>query len=308
MVSAAQASTAAEQAARDAALVLDGQKSATTPARWCERGPKGLRIVSGGEMFRPRCKRRDCARCWVIRSRQTARALVLDARVETPRFCMTLTTVDPNTTPEQIRRGVENVIRRLRRRFGRIEYFAAVEFTTGRGPRSGGYRRLHLHLLIKADIETFDVIEAERIARETWEGMTGAYRIEVAALVSPGAALGYLALHHRKPEQLPPVEWRGMTERSSKGYWSSPVAELREVATKQLAAEALAHRTGLPLELAEREIELRAPARLIEVHEREGLAVVEPLGEFPGRLSDEARDSLRALRTEFATGDSARSK
>jgi hypothetical protein len=196
---------------------------------------------------------------------------------------------------------VRLLVRRLRRRFGRVEYFAAVEFTTGRAARSGGQRRIHLHLLLKVG-DGFDVIEAERLVRQTWKAQTGAIVVEVAALVSPGAALGYLALHHRKPEQAPPVEWRGMTERASRGYWAMPIAELRDQARRELAVEAHAHRTGLSLELSALEVELRGPVRLIEVRESAGASVIEPLGEFPAPLPSETRNAIAEARTLHRRG------
>ena len=227
---------------------------------------------------RPRCKRRDCARCWSLRSRELARCLVLDARVESPSVCITLTTADPDLPPSIYRDGSARLFARLRRLYGRVDYFGAIEFTTGKARRSGGRRRLHGHYLVKG-LDQEHVLDVERITRETWSTTTGAFVIEVAALVSPGAALGYLGLHHRKPSQAPPAEWRGMTERHSRGYFHRPIAELREQARAELAAEAHAHRTGLPLELAALDVAARTPARLIEVRRLGDAAVVEPMGE-----------------------------
>lgn len=260
-------------------------------------------MLVDGHSFRVACKRRDCPRCWARRSRELARVLVLDARQEAPRYCMTLTTSAPweELDPEDFRRGVENVTRRLRRRFGRVEYFAAVEFTTGTAARSGGHRRMHAHALLKVGAPTeieatgaalrareqsagvggrrdFDVIEVERLVRTTWQKRTGAFVVEVAQLVSPGAALGYLALHHRKPSQAPPASWRGMSERASRGYWSTPIAELRERARRELAIEAFAHRHGLALELAALEFAARAEPRLIDTRQSHGSQLRESLG------------------------------
>src|SRR3954447_6580649 len=117
------------------ALVLDGQRSPTPRRGWCERGPDHLRLATPEGFFRPRCKRRDCPRCWSIRSRELARCLVLDARQEAPRYCLTLTTQTPwqDLDPADYRRGSEAVFLRLRRLLGRVEYFGAIEFTTGLG-------------------------------------------------------------------------------------------------------------------------------------------------------------------------------
>jgi hypothetical protein len=269
-----------EPAVEGRPLVLDGQRSGTRRRAWCERGPEHLRLVTSEGFVRPRCKRRDCPRCWALRSRELARCLVLDARQDAPTHCATLTTLDPSTSAEDFRRGVAQVAQRLRRRLGRVDYFAAIEFTTGKAARSGGQRRMHAHLLLKfRDRADVDVVAVEQLVRETWRSRTGAHVVEVAQLLSPGAALGYLGLHHRKPSQAPPSEWRGMTERSSRGYWSTPIADLRERARGELAAEAHAYRTGLPLELAALDVAAREPPRLIEVRRLGDAAVIEPLRE-----------------------------
>lgn len=215
--------------------------------------------------------------------------------MEAPTVCVTLTTRDPDLPARLYRDGSHYVFKSLRRRFGRVEFFGAIEFTTGRARRSGGRRRMHGHYLVKG-IHQADVLDAETIVRRCWSATTGAVVVEVAALVSPGAALGYLGLHHRKASQAPPAEWRGMTERSSRGYWSSPIGELRKRARAELAAEAHAWRTGLPLEVAALEVAARAPARLVEVRSLGGSDVLEPLGEFNGRLPDETRAAITAAR------------
>jgi hypothetical protein len=253
-------------------LVLDGQRS-TTPAQWCQVGPlnEGLRIVTpDGHFFRVPCKRRDCARCWARRSRELARCLLLDARAQMPTHCLTLTTRTPweQLDPQVYRHGSHMVFRRLRRAVGATEYFGAIEFTTGRAERSGGRRRLHGHYLLKFPGRVVDVLQVERLVRETWEHTTGAWIVEVAELISPGAALGYLGLHHRKASQAPPVNWRGMTERSSSAYWSRPIGELRLQARHELAAEALAERSGLPYAVASLEVASREPGRLIQTSRR----------------------------------------
>src|SRR6266550_7696106 len=71
------------------------------------------------------------------------------------------------------------------------------------------------------------------LLHEIMDGAIGAPVVEVAALRSPGAAIGYLGLHHRKPQQAPPRGWRGMVERHSRSYFTRPVAELREQARRR---------------------------------------------------------------------------
>lgn len=218
---------------------------------------------------------------------------------------MTLTSVAPwqSLDPATFRKGMARVVARLRRRYGRVEYFGMVEFTTGQAARSGGERRMHSHNLLKfRDAAAVDVVEVERLVRETWERATGAYVVEVAALVSPGAALGYLALHHRKPEQAAPEGWRGMVERHSEGYFVRPVAALREQARRELRAEAVEWATGVPAELAALEVGA-ARWTLVVVRERTGSALVEPMGDLEPRAPREGWAMRRGQLVNLTTGE-----
>lgn len=224
--------------------------------------------------------------------------LIRDAEVDPPTHCITLTTVDPATTSAEYRTASASLWKRLRRHHGRVDYFGAIEFTTGTAARSGGYRRLHGHHLVKfRDDDRVDVLDLEALTRETWQTVTGAHRIEVAKLLTPGAAIGYLALHHRKPGQAPPEGWRGMVSRPSKGYFHRPVAELREQARRELRAEAIAHKHGISLTLAHLEVEAAPPARIVHVHEPiPGHFIPIPRDRDPAPINREAREAIARLR------------
>ena len=226
------------------ALVIKTERSDERPPSLCRRS-----FVVGGVPIP--CQRRDCLTCGPRRARETARVLMVDAQVEAPTHSITLTTRDPATTPEMYRAGSEAVFRRLRRRYGRVEYFGRIEFTTGRSRLSNGRRRIHGHYVVKG-LSGVDCVEAEELVRESWRGSLKrhgasyeAWRVSVAELRTAAGALHYLSLHHAKAEQLPPDGWRGMAERPSRGYFSRPIAELREEARAQLWAESLAHSTGM---------------------------------------------------------------
>lgn len=191
------------------------------------------------------CKTWGCPVCGRAKARELARVLYLDALTDPPRFAITLTTHDPDTPAEVYRHASHMVWKRLRRRYGRVDYFGFIEFTTGRAKRSGGHRRMHGHYLTKFRESDPDVIEAEALIRSTWESVTGAYIVEVAQLVSPGAAFQYLSLHHQKPQQQPPPGWRGMRSRPSRGYFAEPVWRLRARAREELTIEAIAHAHGI---------------------------------------------------------------
>lgn len=286
-------------------LVLDPQRSVTPTRKGCPDRKTGLRIKTAAGWYDVPCKRRSCPVCGPRRAREDARVLVLDAREQAPEHCITLTTADPDTSPAAYRLASATLWKRLRRLYGRVEYYGHIEWTTGKAARSGGHRRMHGHYLVKfLDRPEVDVLDVERIVRETWEACTGAYRVEVAKLLSPGAAIGYLSLHHRKPEQAAPAGWRGMVGRPSKGYFHRPVAELREQARQELRIEAIAHARGIPIELAALELAASPAPQLVAVIEpREGLSVPEYDAAQTERLrypiTDEARDALARDRTRL---------
>jgi hypothetical protein len=214
--------------------------------------------------------------------------LLLDARREAPTTAITLTTKDPDTPAAIYREGSRQVWRALRDRFGRVEYAAMIEWTTGwHDPH--GYRRMHGHHLGKG-IPTDHVLEAESIVREVWSRVTGAIVVEVAALISPGAAIGYMGLHHRKPQQAPPSDWHGARIRWSQGYLYGKAADVRRDAKRwrqdktaqwkvQQRAEALGwspEEAALALELERARTELLRGGRwhLRSYHEDEGKPLV----------------------------------
>lgn len=221
-----------------------------------------------------RCGRRTCEVCGPRRARETGRMLVIDAQDDPPTHVVTLTTHAPDTSGEVFRRGHERVWGRLRRHMPRADYFTRIEFTTGKGRRSGGHRRIHSHSAAKLDT-SMTCAELEGLVRDSWSHVTGAWIIGVQELKTPAGALHYLSLHHAKAEQVPPDWWTGRTERASRGYWSSPAATLRARAKAELWAERLAYSTGLTVddatllvagELEVRELtrEARAAARAAE--------------------------------------------
>lgn len=232
--------------------------------------------------------------------------LLLDALVDPPTHGITLTTLDPFTTPATFRLGVHMVVQRLRRRYGRqVEYYGSVEFTTGEAETSGGYRRIHQHMVTKG-LQGADVLEVESLLRETWQKVTGAKVVEVAELLTPGGAIGYLAMHHRKPGQAPPAEWRGMVERPSRGYFHRPVAELRAEAKAQLRAEAIAWREGITVELAQLEIAAESGEWMLERFEQTAGGLLIPWGNAPivARNEGQSNGGSAAERLALACADS----
>jgi len=213
------------------------------------------------------CKRRTCRYCAGVKNRVLGRMLMNDARENSaPTHVMTLTTVDPEMTSDRFRTAVEAVRKRLRRQYGRCEYFLKVEFTTGQGRKSGGHRRIHAHLCVKG-LELASCDEVERLVRETWERTTGAVVVEVAEMLTPAGALHYLALHHGKVSQAPPVGWSGKVERFTFGYFATTVKEARQRAKDELSDEGyrwfLVNAAGVDVGLALELVEARSIERTI---------------------------------------------
>jgi hypothetical protein len=199
--------------------------------------------------YERRCDRWECPVCAPKKSRETARILKLDAEVDAPAHVLCLTTVDPETTSERFKAGKRAVAKRLRRRGLRFEWYGHIEFTTGQGRLSGGYRRMHEHAPVKG-LDGCDREEIEGLIRETWQtSLPGnPWRVELKELRTVGGLLHYLSMHHGKAPQRPPEAWRGMHHRPSRGYFHRPVKELREEAKAQLWSEGLAYSSGLDVE------------------------------------------------------------
>jgi hypothetical protein len=139
-----------------------------------------------------------------------------------PRLGMALTTVAAHTEPAKFVRDVEQVRRFLKRELAGYQGLSHIEFTTGKGQRSGGHRRIHSHELVKSDdrLTAGDLVAVEEGVRRIWEARTGAHRVEVAELRTAAGAAHYLTHHHSKRAQLPPAGWKGRRYRPTRGYFA----------------------------------------------------------------------------------------
>ena len=286
MDSGAEASAGVHGEDGGAPLVLYGERSPARPAAGCPRALQGLRLavtdVDGPRYLKLRCGRRDCAYCGWLRDLEDATCLFLDAREQQPALAITLTTAQPweQLDPGVYREASKQLWRALRARWGRVEYVGLIEFTTGRSKRSGGHRRMHGHYLVKG-IPASEVLAVERVVREVWSRVTGAYVVEVSELRSAGGAIAYMGLHHRKPQQAAPEGWRGMRLRHSRGYWHQPIGELREHARRHLAVRTAKWKLecdGVPAAIAQQaaELEVDVQREAIERHGVELVKVREP--------------------------------
>lgn len=188
-------------------------------------------VLADGRVVPARCGAPNkCAYCAYLATVENAVVVGLDAeRYGHPAVGATLTTVDPETTGAAFRRDVEHALRALRRPWPELQYLGFVEWTTGKGVRSGGRRRIHMHLLLR-NVSPSDAAEAEQLLRKVWLARTGASMVEARPLRSAAGATAYLVHHHRKREQAPPEGWSGKRLRPSRGYFGEPVADLRREA------------------------------------------------------------------------------
>lgn len=207
----------------------------------------------------------------------------IDAEQDQPSVVSTITTRD-QVTAATLREGQRQVVRQVRHELGHsARYCSFVEWTTG---RRDGVRRPHMHALWK-DVHPDEAAVIEQAARDVFGRLAGAHVHEAAALRTPAAAAAYVASHHLKESQAPPPSWRGVRRvRPSRGYWSIPAKELRQLATAyvrerrlEVRAAALAQERGLPPEAWEPIFETLDRSRVEVVRVREDRrGVVEVLG------------------------------
>ncbi len=218
-------------------LVLEGERSQKEAWEPCEKTPPGLRWrMPNGELLPVRCGRSNsCPKCAWLAAVENVAVVALDAKIEQPTVGMTLTTRQADFDLVRYRRAVERVFAWLRAEFGKeVGYLLMMEWTTG----SGGHGRLpHGHLLVKrlpAELDLSEGCDLWHQLKAEWEKHTGAWRVELRELRTPGGAIAYMVGHHHKREQAPPEGFTGKRTRPSKNYYARPIAELR--------VEARAHR------------------------------------------------------------------
>jgi hypothetical protein len=154
---------------------------------------------------------------------ENALVVKLDAENGPPCVGMTLTTHRADFPMDRFRTATAQLFKWMRTRW-EVEYLGFLEWTTGK--RTAG-KRPHQHVLLKGLEEVPEGLEAE--VSERWKRYTGgAWRVEVRELRTPAGAITYLAQHHHKREQAPPPGFKGRRLRPSKGYYSEPIATLRE--------------------------------------------------------------------------------
>jgi hypothetical protein len=165
----------------------------------------------------------------------------LDAEVVAPQIATTFTTRDLVGVPV-LREAMAQTARKVRVEIAReAKYGGTLEWTTGQTKYSGGHRRPHLHLLWKG-LDENDADDVRAIATEVWQRLTGAHSHTSEAIRTPGAAIRYVALHHLKEGQAPPLGFTGRRLWTSLGWWEGGALETRTRARAVVVDERLRRR------------------------------------------------------------------
>jgi hypothetical protein len=217
------------------ALVLNRERSATRSAesvapKQCARPARGVVwLLADGRTAPVRCGRSNsCEYCAWLSSVENSIVVGLDAKAEQPTVGLTLTTHRPGFDMARFRVATAQLFKWLRQTEGRqIEYLGLMEWTTGK--KTAG-KRPHMHALLKGlDPARSEVLEPLVSAR--WKTLTeGAWKVDCRPLRTPGGAIAYMVGHHHKRDQAPPRSFTGKRIRPSRGYFTRPVAEIRQEA------------------------------------------------------------------------------
>lgn len=240
--------------------------------------------------MRGRCRAtRLCDYCGRLAAIEAAEMVALDACSHAPTLYGVLTTRDPRTSREAVRRHLDHATRAIRRRWPAFQAATFVEFTTGLSPWSRGQRRIHLNLLVKGvPVEQAD--ELEGVLRGSWGRRTATTQLVVVPIYAAEGLVKYvtnLALHVAKEGQRPPRSWRGHRVRWTRGYFARSAEVTRAEARASLQrkrAEYRLRQAGVDVDqavaLAELELEAQAAVRweLVEVRRLADSQVVEPVG------------------------------
>jgi hypothetical protein len=192
----------------------------------CQRSKWWL-LSSQGELVRCRCKASNlCGYCARLKAVETSEMLLLDAGEVAPAVYAVLTARELLSRSE-CRDHLRQLRKALKKRWRSIEWAVLVEFQ-----RRGA---LHLNLLVKG-VGVDDVDELRARVVERWcDRVDAEPQAQFVGVISDGPGLvRYIALHFLKPDQAPPVGWRGHRWSYTRGYLVRPAGELREEARASL--------------------------------------------------------------------------
>nr|CRY96441.1 hypothetical protein [uncultured prokaryote] len=198
-----------------------------------------------GQTFPGRCKAiNQCDYCAKLAAVENTELLTLDALLGVaPALYALLTTRTATLDLSGFYAARRKVQKALKRRWPAAEFAYLLEFTTGRGVRSGGLRRPHWNVLVKG-IPVGDRLAALEIIRRVWCDHVDALPAhqDLQEIRSVGGLMRYIAMHFQKQSQAPPDGFKGHRFTASRGYLWLPTAEAREAARASLARKRMRHR------------------------------------------------------------------
>jgi len=186
-----------------------------------------------GELIRARCRATNlCWACAVQYALETTEMWMLSAVELPPTILMVLTSRAFMTRPETYRH-VELVLRVCRKRWPGIEWGIEVEFQ-----RRGA---LHLNFLVFGvpldELSVLREVVVERWCSRVDARPAGQYVEAISS--SSESVIQYLAMHFLKPEQAPPIGWKGHRTSCTRGFLVRPASVMRKEAKRSRAVKAL---------------------------------------------------------------------
>jgi hypothetical protein len=191
-----------------------------------------------GELLRGRCKATNiCDPCARLGAIENTEMLTLDAlHGVAPNLYGLLTTRTATLDTSRFYKAHERITERWRHEFGpQVQVARLLEFTTGRGIRSGGQRRPHWNLTCKG-IEDAAREDALAIMRQTWCTYVDALpdHQDLQPIRHAGGLMRYIALHFQKESQKPPKGFSGHRFTKTRGYLWLPTTQARDAARDSL--------------------------------------------------------------------------
>lgn len=213
-----------------------------TPPKHCARWPKRLSLISNlGQIVQGRCGSPNlCEYCARLAAVLNAELLALDAlHGVAPTSYLVLTQPSAVAQPRAYYESRRQVQRALRREIEGYQAAWLLEFTTGRGPTSGGLRRPHFNALTKGILTDDHTTIARQVIEQVWCPRQGAapWAQYVAPVQEMGGLMRYLALHFLKQEQAPPQGWRGHRFSATRGYFWTNTPQARKLAQDSLVSK-----------------------------------------------------------------------
>lgn len=191
---------------RKTRYLIDGRRSLLEPLGRCPKAQTLLGYLPDENSYligELPCQNWSCRPCAEVKIRRLA-ALTRDAK---PNRMLTLTVnpahwKDPRDAFDGTRRQVSELVKKLRTKYGELEYLRVTELTKTGWP--------HYHLLIRSPFIPHTVVKT------LWAEMTGAYIVDLRQVKQSFKAYQYLVKYLSKLHR---IEWTARHVSYSKGFF-----------------------------------------------------------------------------------------